>query len=92
MKKANIKTKVIFWITLTTIALIVLILCSIIVHNASLIIETRKYMEFAFEIVNRANIEKSYAIGGLALSIVVILMGSYISYAGIKSWNYNAIL
>ncbi|WP_029512720.1 hypothetical protein [Mycoplasmopsis iners] len=93
MKKANIKTKTIFWLILLIAAIIALILCSIIISNAEFILRVyRDYAVLPQEMLSNARVERSYAIGGVALSIVIILMGSYICYAGFKSWNYNAIL
>lgn len=92
MKKANIKVKTIFWLVLLIVALIVMIISSIVVSNTSYITDSKKYFEFSSKIIANASIQRAYAIGAIALSTVIILMGSYIIYAGFKSWNYNAVL
>ncbi|MEA4115366.1 hypothetical protein VBM87_01020 [Mycoplasma sp. 744] len=93
MNKANIKFKTIFWFILVIIAIVVLILCSIIIKNSNYIIEAnREFVILETAYVSSARVQISYSIGGIAFSTVIILMGSYISYAGFKSWSYNAIL
>ncbi|KKB26926.1 hypothetical protein MM26B8_01400 [Mycoplasmopsis meleagridis] len=93
MKKANVKTKTIIWLILLIIAIIVLCLTSVVIVNAEYIIDANlNYVQLGSDVVLDAQVERSYAIGAVALSIVVILMGSYICYSGFKSWKYNAVL
>lgn len=90
MKKIKLKGKTIFWLILTIISLIILIISSIWIHNIKIVFEASKYVELT-SLNNRAKLERGYAIAFIFLSSIVILMGSYISYAGIKSWKYEAI-
>ncbi|WP_029513589.1 hypothetical protein [Mycoplasmopsis primatum] len=92
MKKVNIHSKTIIWGFLAIAALACLIYCSIIINNAKFILHVNKYVEIDTSLLQEARYQMSYAIAGIAISIVLIGIGSYITYAGIKSWNYKAIL
>ncbi|VEU77909.1 hypothetical protein [Mycoplasmopsis columbinasalis] len=93
MNKVNIKAKTVIWIGAAVIALLVIILSSIIIHNTSFILnELNSVATIDFEFIRQAHTERSFSIGLLVFSILIFSIGSYIGYAGIKSWNYNAIL
>ncbi|WP_027120666.1 hypothetical protein [Mycoplasmopsis lipofaciens] len=92
MKKANIKVKTVVWAIATVISIIILILGSILVHNALFVLEVSKKADLNFKLINDAYTKLSYGIGIIFFSIIACLVGGYISYAGIRSWNYNAIL
>ncbi|WP_406614865.1 hypothetical protein ACJA25_02005 [Mycoplasmopsis hyopharyngis] len=92
MEKANLKPKTILWTIAASIALIVIILCSVIIAKTSSIEVMEKSVRLDFAFVELYRSYKAYAIGILAFAIVVFLMGAYIAYAGFKSWNYNATL
>ncbi|WP_429978769.1 hypothetical protein [Mycoplasmopsis bovis] len=42
-------------------------------------------------VVAQARYQMSYSIAGVAVSIIILSIGVFITYAGIKSWNYKAI-
>ncbi|QSF13887.1 hypothetical protein [Mycoplasma sp. Mirounga ES2805-ORL] len=92
MKKINVKFKTIFWLFLTIAASIVTILSIIVIKNANLIIRTNELVEIEQRLVSQAYREKEYAIGLIFFSSFVLLIGTYIIYAGIKSWHYSAII
>lgn len=91
MKKLNIRPKVILWMIFLFCGIVGIILCSIIIHNSKYVIATSKIITIPTSYVNQALYEQAISIGLLVLSIIVTIIGSYITYAGIKSWKYNAV-
>lgn len=91
MKKANLKTATVVWIILTIVAAVCIIISSIWMVNATRVIEAGKFIDFDLQ-GREALKEKAYSIALLCFSVVIFLMGTYITYVGLKSWKYNAIL
>ncbi|TQF45262.1 hypothetical protein BA179_01180 [Mycoplasmopsis bovis] len=92
MKKVKIKSLTIVWSILALLALVCIIYCSIIIHNALFIIDIKNYVALDVNVVAQARYQMSYSIAGVAVSIIILSIGVFITYAGIKSWNYKAIL
>lgn len=92
MKKVKIKSLTIVWSILALLALVCIIYCSIIIHNALFIIDINNYVALDVNVVAQARYQMSYSIAGVAVSIIILSIGVFIAYAGIKSWNYKAIL
>lgn len=87
MKNLNLKTKTIIWLVVSIVALIVLILSVIVYVNAEEVSKIYQEITIPTEWLNDAKTQSSYAIGLMAFSIVIMGIGSYISYAGLKSWK-----
>ncbi|MBZ4195128.1 hypothetical protein [Mycoplasma tauri] len=92
MKKVNIRSKTICWAFLGIIAIGILIYSSIVVHNSLKILELAKWSDLNPLYLDNANYQMSYAIAGITISIIVVFISSFVTYAGIKSWNYKAVL
>lgn len=90
MKKINVKVKTIIWLILLIVAVISLILCSITIHNGMQLKNAMTVVQLDEKIQKEVNTVVSYCWGFVFLSIIIILMGSYIVFAGFKSWNYLA--
>ncbi len=90
MKKINVKVKTIIWLILLIVAVISLILCSITIHNGMQLKNAMTVVQLDEKIQKEVNTVVSYCWGFTFLSIIIILMGSYIVFAGFKSWNYQA--
>ncbi|MGP1451216.1 MAG: hypothetical protein ACTTJO_00360 [Metamycoplasmataceae bacterium] len=91
MKKANLKTKTVIWLIITIVSLAIIILSSIWIANCRFVIKATDYV-YLDEYKSSALAEMAYAISFLIFSVVTASMGTFISYAGIKSWKYNAVL
>ncbi|WP_406616933.1 hypothetical protein [Mycoplasmopsis adleri] len=91
MKKINIKKNTIVWLILSVIALVLIIICSVIIHKVTAI-ESIKNVKIQTTLLQEYQAWKAYAIGVLSFSIIVLILGSAISYLGFRSWNYNATL
>lgn len=89
MKKINVKVKTIIWLILLIVAVISLILCSITIHNGMQLKNAMTVVQLDEKIQKEVNTVVSYCWGFAFLSIIIILMGSYIVFAGFKSWNYQ---
>lgn len=87
MKKVKIKSLTIVWSILALLALVCIIYCSIIIHNALFIIDINNYVALDVNVVAQARYQMSYSIAGVAVSIIILSIGVFITYAGIKSWN-----
>ena len=92
MKKLNLKSKIIIWVFLLLLALSLLIVCSIIISNSQYIIKLNNYVKLEPTIFVKAKAEIALSIGLIFFSLLIIGMGLYIVYAGIKSWNYRATM
>ncbi|QCZ36483.1 hypothetical protein [Mycoplasma nasistruthionis] len=84
----NYKRKVITWLILTIIAFIAIITLSILINSLSSTLELTEKVTLDQKIVDTYQFTKAYSIGGLALSCLIFVIGSVISYAGLKSWKY----
>lgn len=91
MKKINIKTQTIIWTIVAVIALFLICMCSFIIYKSNLVLEIQSV---GLDTLIKQTYEgyKSYAIGILLFSIVLLLIGSSISYLGFRSWTYSATL
>ncbi|EGV00330.1 hypothetical protein [Mycoplasmopsis columbina] len=92
MKKVNVKVKTIVWAFLLIASLIVFGITIAVIVNTNYILSISDYAIIDDSLILQAKTEQSFAIGFLALSIVIFFISTYITYAGIKSWSYNAIL
>ncbi len=92
MKKVKIKRLTIVWSILALLALVCIIYCSIIIHNALFIIDINNFVSLDASVIGQARYQMAYSIAGIAISIIILSIGVFIAYAGIKSWNYKAIL
>ncbi|CBH40235.1 hypothetical protein MBOVJF4428_00112 [Mycoplasmopsis agalactiae] len=92
MKKVKIKSLTIVWSILALIALVLIIYCSIIIHNALFIIDINNFVSLDTTVISQARYQMAYSIAGISISVIIFLIGIFIAYAGIKSWNYKAIL
>ncbi|MEA4134369.1 hypothetical protein NPA13_02310 [Mycoplasma sp. 2045] len=87
----NVRTKVVIWAILTVVALVAIIGLSILINNVQSLLDIKKTTLDA-KILQSYQYTKAYSIGGLAFSCLLFLMGSVITYAGIKSWRYSEML
>gem|GEM_PF-4288042 len=62
-----------------------LIVCSIIISNSQYIIKLNNYVKLEPTIFVKAKAEIALSIGLIFFSLIIIGMGLYIVYAGIKS-------
>lgn len=92
MKKANIKTKTIIWLILAIIAFILLIIFAVVLHNTIQVLKLSEFISFDKDYLHEAMSQYSFAIAIITFSSIIILIGTYISYAGFKSWKYNATI
>ncbi|UUD34938.1 hypothetical protein NPA07_03950 [Mycoplasmopsis caviae] len=92
MKKLNIKAKTIIWAIIGFLGIIGVIVCSILISRVNQFNALRDKVELENKIVEIYNNLKAYAIGLLSFSIVIVFIGAYITYAGIRSWHYSVIL
>lgn len=87
----NVRTKVVIWAILTVVALGAIIGLSILINNVQSLLDISK-TTLDDKILQTYQYTKAYSIGGLAFSCLLFLMGSVITYAGIKSWRYSEML
>ncbi|OAB49190.1 hypothetical protein [Mycoplasmopsis gallinarum] len=87
MKNLNLKTKTIIWLVVSIAALIALIVSVIVYINANEVSKIYAEITIPTEWLSAAKSQSSYAIGIMAFSIVIMGIGAYISYAGLKSWR-----
>lgn len=92
MKKLNIKAKTIIWIIIAVIGFIGVVVCSVLIAKVNYFNTLRDKIELENAVVEIYNNLKAYAIGILAFSLVIMSIGIYIAYAGIKSWHYSIVL
>lgn len=86
---ANYKRKVIIWTAIAVLAFIGIIALSVLISKLSVIIELNERVTLDAKIRDSYQFIKSYSIGGLAFLCVVFVMGTVISYAGIRTWKYT---
>ncbi|WP_027121407.1 hypothetical protein [Mycoplasma leonicaptivi] len=82
------KRKVIIWTILAFVALCGIIALSIFVSVLDNTLSVNSKVLLDNNIVDLYNALRSYSIGGLAFSCLIFLLGTVISYSGIKSWKY----
>ncbi|UUD35937.1 hypothetical protein NPA08_03190 [Mycoplasmopsis citelli] len=85
------KQKIIIWIILSVLALISIIVLSYLISFVQATLDSTNSVNIDLEIIKTYNFVKAYAIGGLAFSCIILVIGSIISYAGIKSWKYSEL-
>ncbi|QGZ97334.1 hypothetical protein GE118_00770 [Mycoplasma sp. NEAQ87857] len=85
----NYKRKVIIWFIIAILAFIAMIGLSVLIWTINTSLEQWKTIRLDRSITDSYYFIKSYSIGGLALSCLLFLMGSVISYSGFKSWRYS---
>ncbi|QNM93576.1 hypothetical protein H9M94_03155 [Mycoplasma sp. Pen4] len=83
----NIKRRVITWVILTVLAFIAIIALSAFISSLQGVLDINN-VKLDSDIIDAYQYAKAYSIGGLAFSCVIFLLGSIISYAGLKSWKY----
>ncbi|VEU58878.1 hypothetical protein [Mycoplasmopsis gallinacea] len=86
------KRKIIFWAILTVVSLIAIILLSVLLSTVQPTLDLADEVELDSKIKNLYNSVKAYSIGGVAFFSILFLMGSVITYSGIKSWRYSEML
>ncbi|WP_029906519.1 hypothetical protein [Mycoplasmopsis opalescens] len=93
MNKVNTKKITITWAIILLISVIAIILSSItIAHANQVLYQATSKVILPSEIINTANAQKAFCTGIIAFSIVTTLIGLYIVYTGIKTWNYQALV
>ncbi|WP_036452709.1 hypothetical protein [Mycoplasma buteonis] len=83
------KRKLIIWIALTVFAIFGVIGLSVGISLIRSTIDLFKFISFASEITNAYRTVESYMIGGLAFCCLVTVLGTIITYSGIKSLKYT---
>lgn len=89
--KKSIKVQTIIWAILLFISIVVIGFSIVMVKNAQTIFEARDYVEIDLKIINEAKIGMAYGVGLIFFAIIIIFIGGYVTYAGIKSWRYEVV-
>ncbi|VEU76513.1 hypothetical protein [Mycoplasmopsis columboralis] len=84
----NYKRKVIIWSILSVVAFIGIILLSYLVNLSQSTLDSTANVNLDEQILSIYRFVKAYAIGGLAFCCILLVIGSIITYAGIRSWKY----
>ncbi|WP_025755619.1 hypothetical protein [Mycoplasmopsis cricetuli] len=87
----NYKNKIIIWSIITVISSIMIIVLSVLIAQLSQTISLFNTVTLDLKILETYNYVKAYSIGGLAFFCILFVMGSIISYAGIRSWKYSEL-
>ncbi|MFU2193217.1 hypothetical protein [Mycoplasma sp. 4079] len=87
----NVRTKVVIWAILTVVSFVAIIGLSILISNVESTLNLKK-VSLDLKIIETYQYTKAYSIGGLAFACLLFMMGSVITYAGIKSWRYSEML
>lgn len=85
----NYKRKVIIWSILSVLSLIMIIVLSYVINLTQGTIDATSSVNLDLKILSAYKFVKAYSVGGLAFFCIILVIGSVISYAGIRSWKYS---
>ncbi|WP_426461072.1 hypothetical protein [Mycoplasma hafezii] len=83
------KRKVYTWIIFTILGIVGIIGLSIGIHEVQGYIKLFNDVSVAIEVSNAYYVTESYMIGGLAFCCLITILGSIITYSGLKSLKYT---
>lgn len=82
------KRKVIIWGIYSFISLVLIIVLAILLANVSYGLNLFNYVNLDAKINSIFKVIRAYCIGGLSFFTISLIVGSIITYSGIKSWKY----